>query len=59
MCLIEDIENEKKNQLKDNIKLLEDLSDNLQQSINEIKIVIEKIDENKEELKKKYTKYIY
>ena len=52
MCLIEDIENEKKNQLKDNIKLLEDLSDNLQQSINEIKIVIEKIDENKEELKK-------
>ena len=52
VCLIEDIENEKKNQLKDNIKLLEDLSNNLQQSINEIKIIIEKIDNNKEELKK-------
>ena len=37
LCLIEDIENEKKNKLKENIENLEKLSLNLQQSINEIK----------------------
>ena len=41
----------KKNKLKINIKSLEDLSINLQQSINEIKIIFEKVEKNKEELK--------
>ena len=51
VCSIEDIENEKKNQLKDNIKKLEVLSINLQQSIEEVKLVFEKIQKDKEEIK--------
>jgi len=51
ICIIEDIENDKKNKLKENIKILEDLSINLQKIINDLKIIIEKIDKNKEELK--------
>jgi len=51
VCTIEDIENNKKNKLKENIKTLEDLSLNLQQSINELKIIFEKVEKNKEELK--------
>ena len=49
--LIEDIEKEKKEKLEENIKCLEDLSINLQQSINEIKKVFEKIEKEKEEIK--------
>ena len=37
ICMLEDIEKEKKEKLDENIKCLEDLSINLQQSINEIK----------------------
>ena len=51
VCTIEDIENDKKNKLKDNIKCLEDMSINLQQKINELKPLFEKIDKEKEELK--------
>ena len=51
ICLIEDIENQKKIQLKENIKLLEDLSINLENSINGLKKFCEKINENKEQLK--------
>ena len=51
VCAIEDIENDKKNKLKDNIKYLEDLSINLDQSINELKNIYEKINKNKEQLK--------
>jgi len=53
ICIIEDIEEEKKNKIKDNIKYLEDLSNNLDNSIEELKIVYNKINERKEELKTK------
>ena len=56
VCLIKDIKDEKKNKLKENIKYLEDLSNTLQNSINELKILYEKINENKEELKLKIQK---
>ena len=48
ICLIEDIETEKRNKLKDNLKLLENLSNNLEESINELKKIFEKINEDKE-----------
>ena len=51
VCLIEDIENEKKSKLKENIKCLEDLSNTFEQSIKELKKLYEKINENKEQLK--------
>ena len=51
ICLIENIENEKKLKLKQNIIFLENLSLNLEQVINDIKQISEKIMENKEELK--------
>ena len=50
---IEDIKEEKKNKLKDNIKYLEDLSKNLNDSIKELKTIFDKIEERKEELKLK------
>ena len=46
----------KKNKLKENIKKLEDLSINFQESINNIKDTYEKINENKEKLKLKIQK---
>jgi len=49
--IIEDIKEEKKNKLKENIKNLENLSNNINDSINKIKIIYEKINEKKEELK--------
>ena len=51
ICFIEDIENEKKDKLKDNIKYLEDISINLEQKINELKPIFEQINISKEELK--------
>ena len=53
---IEDIENEKKNKLNENIKCLEDLSNNLIQFTKDLKEVMEKINENKESLKLKIQK---
>ena len=51
VCEIEDIENDKKDKLKENIKYLEELSINLQDSINELKLIVEKIEKNKDEIK--------
>ena len=51
VCLIEDIKDEKKNKLKENIKQLKDLSKSLNESINQLKILFENINKNKEELK--------
>ena len=48
---IKDIENEKKNKLKENIKCLEELSNKLDKSINELKLIFEKFNGNKEILK--------
>ena len=56
VCLIKDIQEEKKNQLNKNINHLEDLSNNFDKSINELKVLIDKINENKEELKIKIQK---
>ena len=48
ICFIKDIENEKRNKLKDNIKYLADISINLEQKINELKPIYDKIDKSKE-----------
>ena len=53
VCAIQDIKEEKKNKLKENIKYLEDLSSNLNDSIKELKILYDKIEEKKEQLKLK------
>ena len=58
VCYINDIKNEKKNKLKENIKILEDLSYDINESINKIKILYEKMTEKKEELKLNIQKYI-
>ena len=51
LCLIEDIENEKKDKLKSNIKNLEELNNILEQSINGLKETFKKIEKEKEDLK--------
>ena len=51
VCHIEDIKDEKKNKLKDNIKCLEDSFNTFNESFNKLKIIYEKINENKENLK--------
>ena len=51
VCLIEDIKEEKKNNIKANIKYLEELSNTLQGSIDNLKKIFENIIKNKEELK--------
>ena len=51
VCKIENIINEKKNKLKENIKCLEELLKTLESSMNEIKKISEKINEDKEKAK--------
>ena len=51
ICLIKDIKEEKKNKLEENIKILEDLSKKIEKTINDLKIILEKQMQNKEELK--------
>ena len=51
ICNFEDIIDVKKQNLKNNIKILEDLSNSLQSSIDELKIIVEKLSKNKEEIK--------
>ena len=50
VCEIEDIKEEKKSKYEENIKYLENLSINIQESINNLKLIYEKIEENKEQL---------
>ena len=50
VCNYEDIIDEKKENLKNNIKILEDLLNTLQSSIDELKIIYEKITKDKEEI---------
>ena len=52
VCFIEEIENEKKNKLGENIEKLEELSKTFENSINELKLSASKINENKELIKK-------
>ena len=56
MCVLNDIKEEKKNKLKENIKCLEDLSKTLEDSIKTLKMLSEKINEKKEEIKLKIQK---
>ena len=56
VCLIEEIKNEIKFQLQDNIKFLEQFSDKIKNSINEFKNRNENINNKKEELKLKISK---
>ena len=51
VCSIEEIIDEKKNNLNDNIKLLEEFSNNIENSINELKKIFNNINEKKEEIK--------
>ena len=51
ICMIEDIENIKKNNLIENIKILDELSINLDEFIIKLKNLIENINKNKEKLK--------
>ena len=51
ICNIEEIKEEKKNKLKENIIYLEELSKTLEQSIKELKDIFEKIETNKENIK--------
>ena len=56
VCKINEIKNEKKLELKENMKHLEDLSKNIIESINKIKNMYEEINEKKEKLKIKIQK---
>ena len=51
--ILQDIKEEKKNKLNDNIKYLEDLSKNMNDSIKELKVLFDKIETEKDELKTK------
>ena len=51
ICNIEEIVNEKKNNLKNNMKILENLWNSFQNSVDKLKILIEKLTQNKEEVK--------
>ena len=53
VCLIDDIKNEKKNKIEENIKYLKELSNTLQTSIDKLNTVFEKINEKKEKIKTK------
>ena len=53
VCSIKRIKEKKKANLNENIEKLENLSNKIEQAINELKIMLEKIDKNKEELKSK------
>ena len=53
VCSIEKIKEEKKNKLNENLIYLEEFSKTIDNSINELKQIFEKINESKEELKTK------
>ena len=53
ICIIDEIKEEKKNKIEENIKYLKELSNTLQKSIDELKNIFEKINENKEKIKLK------
>jgi len=53
ICEIENIKDEKKNKLKENIKCLEDLENKFNENINKLKEIFDKIEKDKEDLKLK------
>ena len=56
ICFIKDIKDEKRKNLKENIKSLENLSNTLKESLDKLKNIFEKINNNKENLKLKIQK---
>ena len=50
-CCIEEIKDEKKNKLKENIKFLEDVSKQFEKSIEELKLIVEEKTKDIEEIK--------
>ena len=56
VCGIENIKEEKKNKLKENIKILEDLSNSFNNIFKEMKEIFENVEKNKEDLKLKVQK---
>ena len=57
VCLLNEIKNEKKNNLLENLKLLENFSKNIENNIKDLKNIFEKINEDKEALKIKVSKF--
>ena len=51
VCFIEEIKEEKKNKLNENIKYLSDLSASFEKSVNELKNILKEMDEKKEIIK--------
>ena len=51
ICFIEEIKEEKKNKYEENIKYLEKMSMNLENSINELKLIFSEINERKNDIK--------
>ena len=51
VCILENIKDEKKNKLKENIKCLEDLENKFNQEMNKLKDIFQKIEKDKDELK--------
>ena len=51
VCYIEDIKEEKKNKLKENIKTLEELQNNFNESIESLKEIFKNIENEKEKIK--------
>ena len=51
VCVIENIKEEKKNKLKENIKCLEDLENKFNQEMNKLKDIFQKIEKDKDDLK--------
>ena len=56
ICFIEDIKDEKKNKLEENLTYLENLSKTIDKSINRLKDIFNEVNKNKEELKLKIQK---
>ena len=53
ICLLKNIKDEKKSQLKDNLDKLNELSNQIEKNINELKLIFERMNKSKEELKAK------
>ena len=56
VCLLDDIKDKKKNKIEENIRYLKDLSNTLQTSLKQLKLVFKKMNESKQEIKTKIKK---
>jgi len=56
VCLIEEIKEEKKNKLNENLKYMEELEEKIEELINQLKNIYKNISENKESIKLKISK---